>query len=282
MRDSLGEIHNKKRQYNPSNRKTTAHTLLLDHHSQQHVLSTRHQFHHSRTFSSPSTREIRLHDPPAQFQKPLFPRFHPSNPLNSQIRGDKITISVDCGFQSTRGYRQHLAETPLKETIAAARTCSAVLANSLLWFGSKGIIAPKQHVDVRFLLWIGRTRRRNAQSASKRLSLSAEKAAAQGVSTWVGMDMMWRAGSNSGRVTTDRVLRVSWKAWKRRNRARDRWCVGNGDLELIAGDYAILSSDIAERAIFCSNQNMRNVLRLDASQKVEEVVIPKVETENLR
>ena len=54
--------------------------------------------------------------------------------------------------------------------------------------------------------------------------------------------------------------------------------MGNADLELIAGDYAILSSDIAERAIFCSNQNMRNVLRLDASQKVEEVVIPKVET----
>ena len=38
----------------------------------------------------------------------------------SETRGDKITISVDCGFQSTRGYRKQLAETPLKETIAAA------------------------------------------------------------------------------------------------------------------------------------------------------------------
>ena len=57
---------------------------------------------------------------------------------------------------------------------------------------------------------------------------------------------------------------------------------GGWGLGLIAGDYAILSSDIAERAIFCSNQNIRNVLRHDASQKVEEVVVPKVETENRR
>lgn len=39
---------------------------------------------------------------------------------NYKIRRDNVTVSIDTGYQSNRGYRQFLAETPLKETIAAA------------------------------------------------------------------------------------------------------------------------------------------------------------------
>lgn len=36
------------------------------------------------------------------------------------IRRDNVTVSLDAGFDSNRGYREFTAETPLKETIAAA------------------------------------------------------------------------------------------------------------------------------------------------------------------
>lgn len=36
------------------------------------------------------------------------------------IRRDNVTVSLDAGFDSKRGYREFTAETPLKETVAAA------------------------------------------------------------------------------------------------------------------------------------------------------------------
>ena len=37
-----------------------------------------------------------------------------------------MTVSIDVGYDSNRGYRRFLAETPLKETLAAA-LCSTTI-----------------------------------------------------------------------------------------------------------------------------------------------------------
>lgn len=49
-----------------------------------------------------------------------------------QIRRDNVTVSIDVGYNSDRGYRQYLAETPLKETIAAALCYNTIQKGGLL------------------------------------------------------------------------------------------------------------------------------------------------------
>lgn len=43
-----------------------------------------------------------------------------------------MTVSIDVGYDSNRGYRRFLAETPLKETIAAALCYNTIQKGGLL------------------------------------------------------------------------------------------------------------------------------------------------------
>lgn len=62
------------------------------------------------------------------------------------IRRDNVTVSLDAGFDSKRGYREFTAETPLKETVAAA--CEHLICgvkDSVLHGTSECGSSPQQH-----------------------------------------------------------------------------------------------------------------------------------------
>ena len=62
------------------------------------------------------------------------------------IRRDNVTVSLDAGFDSQRGYREFTAETPLKETVAAACwRISRGMKNSVLHGTSECGSSSQQH-----------------------------------------------------------------------------------------------------------------------------------------
>lgn len=71
------------------------------------------------------------------------------------IRRDNVTVSLDAGFDSKRGYREFTAETPLKETVAAACGYSGCgVKTSVLYGSSESRSSSQQHSLFRLLLWV--------------------------------------------------------------------------------------------------------------------------------